>query len=81
MHIFLKKDIDNRKIRNLTTALLKSKEVKEIKRFNYIASYTLVDWKIQKEQEKSLYFLGVKNLEKVVVMMEKVIGKNYQIMD
>ncbi len=57
LQIFLKQDIDTKKIRNLMTALLKSKEVEEIKRFNYIASYTLQDNKVIKQQEKSLLLI------------------------
>ncbi len=81
MHIFLKQEIDTKQIRNLMTALLKSKEVQEIKRFNYIASYTLQDNKLQKEQEKSLLLIWIQNKEKVLTMIEKIIGKKYQIID
>lgn len=80
IQIFLKKEIDTKKIRNVITALLKSKEVEEIKRFNYIASYTLSEdsKKLHKEQEKSLLLFWIKNLEKVEVMIKKIIWDNYQ---
>lgn len=81
IQIFLKKEIDTKKIRNLMTALLKSKEVEEIKRFNYIASYTLQENKIKKEQQKRLLLLWIKNQEKVKTLLQKVIWDNFQIIE
>jgi len=45
---------DGRKLRYFINALLKSKAATQIKRLNYVKSYTLQDNKIHKEEEKIL---------------------------
>ena len=48
---------DGRKIRQLITMLLKSWVASEIKRLNYVQSYTLNDKTIKKQEEKMLLIL------------------------
>lgn len=43
-----------RKLRQLITGLLKSGMAQEVVRINYVKSYTLVEGKIQKKEEKIL---------------------------
>ena len=50
---------DGRKLRYLINALLKSGIASEVKRLNYVQSYTLVDKTIKKQEEKILIIFGV----------------------
>ncbi len=49
---------DGRKVRQLITMLLKSWAATEIKRLNYVQSYTLNDKSIKKQEEKILLIFG-----------------------
>ncbi len=49
---------DWRKLRYLINALLKSGIVSEVKRINYVQSYTLREKSIQKQEEKLLLIFG-----------------------
>ncbi|MDR0651100.1 MAG: hypothetical protein LBG59_07060 [Candidatus Peribacteria bacterium] len=50
--------------------LLKAKLATEIKRVNYIQSYTLVNDKIEKKEEK-LIFIQTEQKEKVLAFLQK----------
>jgi len=54
MYILINFPNDGKQIRKFITALLKSQTATEIKRLNYISSYTLIDQKIKKKEEKLL---------------------------
>ena len=52
------------------TGLLKSQLATEIKRMNYLQSYTLIDNKIQKTEEK-LLFIQTTQPDKVLAFLSK----------
>jgi hypothetical protein len=61
---------DWRKLRYLINGLLKSGIVSEVKRINYVQSYTLREKSIQKQEEKLLLIFG-SDLEKVKIFLSK----------
>lgn len=62
---------DWRKLKNLMVALLKSGLASEVKRFNYIKSYKLVDWKLVKEEQKLLLIAWNDNKAKIESFIKK----------
>jgi len=63
---------DGRKLRYFINVLLKSRLATEIKRFNYVKSYKIVDKKIVKFEEKILLILFDKEKkDKLVTMIKK----------
>lgn len=65
-------NIDGRKIRQLINWLLKSWVVNEVKRLNYVKSYSLKDWKILKSEEKILLIdFDEKNKSKLEQFLNK----------
>lgn len=61
---------DGRKLRKLITGVLKAKLATEIKRMNYIQSYTLGEKSIEKKEEKLLW-LQTDQPEKVSAFLQK----------
>lgn len=58
---------DGRKLRQFLTALLKKKLIISAKVMNYAKSYTLVEGKIQKEEEKLIFIKFSKEKESEVL--------------
>jgi uncharacterized protein involved in tolerance to divalent cations len=61
---------DGRKLRKLILGLLKAKLATEIKRLNYVQSYTLVNEHIEKKEEK-LIVIQTEHKEKVLAFLQK----------
>ena len=61
---------DWRKLRKLITWLLKAKLATEIKKLNYVQSYTLIDDGIVKKQEKLVY-ISTEHPDKVQIFLTK----------
>ncbi|MDD2536926.1 MAG: hypothetical protein PHU61_00305 [Candidatus Absconditabacteria bacterium] len=61
---------DGRKLKKLIIGLLKSGLTSEIKRLNYIESYTLQEGKIEKKPEKIISF-STEHSEKVEQFLQK----------
>ena len=78
MLIFFYKN-DGRKLKHIITELLKSWAATEIKRINYIQSYTLHEKNIQKTEEKAVLVDYLpENLKKVEAILIKKEITNYR---
>ena len=62
--------IEGRKLRQIITALLKSGAAQKITRINYAKSYTLVENKLIKQEQK-LLLISTDNAEKTKSMIQK----------
>ena len=79
MLIFFYKN-DGRKLRQIITWLLKSWAATNIRRLNYLQSYTLHEGKIQKTEEKAvLVEFSPEKKDKVESLLKKSDIKEYQI--
>ncbi|MDR2541784.1 MAG: hypothetical protein LBD11_08880 [Candidatus Peribacteria bacterium] len=61
---------DGRKLKKLITGVLKAKLALEIKRMNYLQSYTLVENTVEKKEEKLLW-IKTDQVEKVSAFLQK----------
>lgn len=62
---------DGRKVRQLITMLLKSGVATEIKRLNYVQSYTLNDKSIKKQEEKLLLIFGADSIKLQIILAKQ----------
>lgn len=80
MLIFFYKN-DGRKLRQIITWLLKSWAATKIRRFNYTQSYTLLENKIQKTEEKAVIIEYIpENIGKIESLLKKSDIKEYHIL-
>jgi hypothetical protein len=62
---------DWRKLKNLILALLKSELASEVRKINYVKTYKLVDWKIDKQESKLLLIVWNDNKQKIEALIKK----------
>ncbi|MCX6824314.1 MAG: hypothetical protein NT085_04255 [candidate division SR1 bacterium] len=80
MLIFFYKN-DGRKLKQIITGLLKSGAATKIRRINYAQSYTLLDNKIQKTEEKAVFIEYVpENEKKIEALVKKSDIKEYSLL-